>query len=187
MDCIYRFRNTALAIFFILVVFGRIAPSSPQAQSRSGKVVDHPTSYPIAVMVKAWPDSVKTGDEGGCPVFGKIVLYSTQSNGNDGVFTLSVDPSVSTYTVTYCANGYYPRADKALSAKNLTIIPTPVRMYPQNTANQVDPDVVRNEAVAAFNTLAYLRSINSDQFDRVLKELPGGEKFSAAINDWTKR
>ncbi len=184
MDCRYRFLHSSLAI--VLVVSGCAAiASAPQSQPHPGRVVEYgPNGRPLSVMIKAWPESTQTGQEGKCPLYGKSPLDSTQSSSSDGSFTLKVDPMVNTYTVTYCASGYYPRADKDLRASTLYVTPRPVRMYPSNTEAGLDADLIRTETISALNNLAYLRSIDSKKFDNAIKDLPRSEKLAAAVMEW---
>ncbi|MDX6444434.1 MAG: hypothetical protein QOH71_1508 [Blastocatellia bacterium] len=171
----------AFALTLLLTAFETVAVA-PQAQPRPGRVVEYGSNGPLAVGIKAWPESSQTGTEGNCPLYGKAPLDSTESSSKDGSFTLKIDPKLNTYTVTYCANGYYPRADRDLRASNPFVAPRPVRLYSQGP---LDATLVRMEVVNALNNLAYLRSIDSSAFDSALKDLPRSEKVSGAIKDWS--
>lgn len=181
-----RFRSylvfCALTLAVVVTAIARTT-SIPQAQMRPGRVIEFRSNGPLAVAVKAWPESGQTGSEGNCPLFGKSPYDSTESSPKDGSFTLKIDPKVNTYTVTYCANGYYPRADRDLRATNPYVTPRPVRLYPQDAG--LDAGVVRMEVVAALNNLAYLRSVDSNAFDAAIKDLPRSEKLAVAIKEWS--
>lgn len=186
MDCIYLVRHVSIAITLTLSSFPPIV-SAPQFQSLPGRVVEWPTNRPLGVMVKAWSESSQSAQEGDCPLFGKFPLDSTQSKSTDGTFQLKVDPKNRTYTVTYCAYGYYPRADRDLPSETPYVVPRPVKMHPLTPGKRLDANFIKAETVSALNTLAYLRSINSDQFDKVVNELPRTERLAAAVSEWGKR
>jgi hypothetical protein len=142
----------------------------------------------LAVAVKAWPESRETSREGDCPLFGDRPLDSIQSNGRDGRFQLKVDAKKNpTYTITYCAANYYPRADRDLPSRSRDVIPNPVRMHPLTQGRKLDEDVVTRETLSALNNLAYLRSINPDQFDTIVRTLGRTEGLPAVIREFGQR
>ena len=133
------------------------------------------TSNPIGASVKAWPKSERTGTDGECALYGDAPLDSKLSDGGSGGFELAIEPAQRTYTVTYCASGYHTRIDRDLpnNTNGTPVLPTPARLWPVEapTAGSTEfAEAVRNRAVIALNELAYLRSLNADQFDTTMVE-----------------
>lgn len=186
MYCIYRVCFVALASSTVVIGAFVTTATAPQRQDYPGQVLEARTNRPLAVSVKAWPSVPKTADEGGCPTFGSAPLDSTDSNGKDGQYTLRIDPRNSLYNTTYCANGYYPQRNKDLSSADPKVMPVPVEMAPRKPNNQLDSEYVRMKTVSALNSLAYLRSINPEQFDNLVRDIPRANGLAAVVRDWDK-
>jgi hypothetical protein len=148
-------------------------PSSRAGYEHPGKAVNIISYTPIYAEVKAWPQSVRSGNAGDCPLYGNTPIDSTMSTPG-GDFALAIPPSNRTYTVTYCASGYQPRADRDLPNRQnrSPVIPMPAGLYPLNNQNNdALGDVIERQAVGAVNNLAYLRSVNADRFNVVMSRL----------------
>src|SRR5947209_1495360 len=113
MDHFRVLRASGLAIATALLVLPQTAIAQ-QPKRHPGRVVELATNRPLAIDVKAWPESRETGRQGDCPLFGTSPLDSTQSKGGDGQFQLRISEKSPTYTATYCAADYHPRADRDL-------------------------------------------------------------------------
>ncbi|WP_343717379.1 hypothetical protein [Inquilinus sp.] len=147
-----------------------------------GRIIDYRQSTPVIATVKAWRNSDPTNDRDTCPPYGDAPLAAGTSMG-DGTFTFVIDASTPTYTMVYCADGYYPRADRDLpnGPDGTPIIPVPARLWPidENPAKSaIYPDAVRARLLVSLNELAYLRSLNAEAFNSVVltysKEVGGG-------------
>jgi hypothetical protein len=152
---------------------GTIVASAQQALRHPGRVVEMGTNRPLSVGVKAWPQSTQTGTDGDCPRFGQSALDSTVSNEADGRFQLRVDRNKTTYTTTYCAAGYYPRADRDIPNRDdgSPVVPDPVGVYSRTTDPVLYARLVRIKTIGLMNDLAYLRSLNPEEFNTVLRNL----------------
>jgi hypothetical protein len=167
--------------------------SGQQTLKHPGRVVEIGANKPLSVDVRAWPESKQTGKEGDCPLYGKAPLYSTQSTSNDGRFVLNVSGTNPTYTTTYCASEYFPRADRDVPNKGdgSPVMPFPVEMYPRKLDQKSYEQAVRSKTTALLNDLVYLQSINPEGFDSVVKTLasdigrgaPQREKLITNVRD----
>ncbi len=164
-----------LAAFVGLGSFAIGLPTLNAAQglNHPGRVVEMGANRPLSVDVKAWPESRQTGREGDCPVYGKAPLDSTQSVPADGQFRLRIEATKPTYTTTYCASGYYPRADRDVPNKEdgSPVIPNPVEMYSRKNDQTAYTLIVRSKTASLLNDLAYLQSINPEGFNKVVAAL----------------
>jgi len=141
-----------------------------------GQTLEQASGQPVVASVKAWPRSDQTGSDGDCPMYGDAPLDSRTSE-NDGAFELSIESGQPTYTVVYCANGYYTRIDRDLpnASDGEPIIPRPVylksvaSMQTGEALAQFDVQVVRL-SLYALNELAYLRSVNPERFDSAISQ-----------------
>lgn len=147
------------------------APALAQTFKHPGAVVEMADRRPIAVEVKAWPESKETGKQGDCPLFGSAPLDAKTSNEADGKFVLGVDKTKPTYTTTYCASEFFPRADRDHSNRRdgAPVMPTPVELVARGSGGGAAYEqLVRSRTVALLNDLAYLKGINPSEFDKVL-------------------
>jgi hypothetical protein len=167
MDSVHLLRNSAIPVALFLVA---LAINAQQSRPHAGHVVEWGTGRPLVVDVKAWPESRETSKQGNCPLFGNSPLDSVKS-GADGRFQLMVDAGRPTYTVTYCATDYYPRADRDIPNESPDVFPNPVRVYPRNQSQAGYRTFIRRETIGALNNLSYLRSINPDEFQSVVATL----------------
>lgn len=138
-----------------------------------GRVLDSLTDNPVSASVKAWPMSEQTGEDGDCVLYGDAPLDSRTSDGGSGEFELAIESAQRTYTVAYCASGYHTRVDRDLpnAASGTPVLPTPARLWPvaaPTSGSTEYADEVLRRAVIALNELAYLRSLNADQFDTTM-------------------
>jgi hypothetical protein len=98
MDRPTRVALASLALGAVLEACG-MQPVIAQALTHPGTVVEMGSPRrPLAVDVKAWPESTESGRQGDCPLYGTAPLDSTRSKPNDGQFTLRVEAKKSTYT-----------------------------------------------------------------------------------------
>jgi hypothetical protein len=125
---------------------------------------------------------MRTGTSGDCPLFGKAPLASTNSSG-DGRFSLAIDKEKRTYTVTYCVNGYVPRADRDLpnTANGTPVIPNPARLWPVTVkpTEAAFHEAIERRVLASMNDLAYLHSVSPEQFGRGMSDLARTLKLSS--------
>lgn len=153
-----------------------------------GRALDMKTSKPVKVSVKAWPKSEQTGEDGNCVMYGDAPLDATFSNAKGGQFTLKINSAKPTYTVVYCENEYHTRVDRDIpnSSDGTPVMPTPARLWPvaaSTSASTEFNDAVVRRAVIALNELAYLQSINKEQFDSAIAnyaEIVGKDSDRAA-------
>lgn len=174
------FRDRSLVLFFsstavglVIVVSGGFLESAQQSFRHPGRVVEMDTRRPLQVDIKAWSQSDQTGNEGGCPRYGESAMDSTTSVPSDGRFLLRVASNKTTYTVTYCATGYYPRADRDVPNRDdgTPVVPDPVEIYPRKSDRRVYNQVVTSKVVALLNDLAYLETVSPEQFQIALRNL----------------
>jgi hypothetical protein len=133
----------------------------------------------MKVAVKAWPESREAVRVGGCPQYGSASLDSTESSPRDGTFRVKIDPERnSTFTITYCADDYYPRVDTGIRSRSEQVIPDPVRIRRKKTDkinNQIEDQrekaLVEREIISALNDLAYLQDIDPERFNKVVEQL----------------
>ncbi len=163
----------SLALGFSLLLNGKPSANAEESFTHPGKVIEMGANQPLSVDIKAWPDSRQTGKEGDCPLYGTAPLDSTKSNQDDGQFRVKIGKSKTTYTNTYCASGYYPRADRDIPNKDdgSPVIPNPVEMYARDHNQKEYEAIVKNKTAAFLNDLAYLQSINPAGFDKVILTL----------------
>lgn len=163
---------SALA-FVMALVSGTLATGDQQALRHPGRVVEMGTNRPLSVDVKAWPQSIQTGKDGDCPRFGQSALDSTVTNDADGKFQLRVDRSRFTYTTTYCATGYYPRADRDIPNREdgSPVVPYPVGVYSRTADPAIYDRLVKSKTISLLNDLAYLRSFRPEEFSLALRSL----------------
>lgn len=173
------------------------------SQRHPGRTLEQGTDQPVVAAIKAWPRSDQTGSDGDCPMYGDAPLDSRISQG-DGNFELSIASGQRTYTVVYCASGYYTRVDRDLpnDTDGEAVIPLPVHIrsvasMQSGSAVDFDKQVVRL-AVFTLNELSYLRGIDSERFDAALRQysevLEGTDSKGAQIlgalsnvaADWAK-
>jgi hypothetical protein len=160
------------AVTTLWSAFGQAPTSSNTSYEHPGRAVDIISYAPVNASVKAWPQSLRTGTAGDCPLYGNTPLDATITHGGD--FALVIPTSNHTYTVTYCASGYQPRADRDLPNRGNRsfIVPMTAGLYPLNNQNNdALADAIERQAVGAVNNLAYLRSVNADQFNTVMNRL----------------
>lgn len=169
MDRVQHLRHCALALALVLGVVSS-AIRAQEALRHPGRVVEIGTNRPLEVAVKAWPDSRESGREADCPLFGKSPVDSAYSKMPNGRFELRISTKNPTYTTTYCAAGYYPRADRDIPNRvdGAAVVPMPVRVYPRKTDPALYASVVTNATLALVNDLAYLESIDPREFERIV-------------------
>lgn len=160
------------AVFLIADASGQ---QSGAPYSHPGRVLDITTEDPVSASIKAWPRSEQTGSDGDCVMYGDAPLDSQLSDSASGSFELAIEPAQRTYTVAYCASGYHTRVDRDLpnATDGAPVMPTPARLWPVATptsgSTEYANEVIRR-AVIALNELAYLRSLNSEQFQITMSD-----------------
>jgi hypothetical protein len=154
-----------------------------------GRVTDQRTGRPLGAAVKAWPESARSGIPGPCPQYGKEPLDATTSDG-DGRFSLAIDRAKKTYTVVYCESGYHPRADTDLpNRQENPVIPVPAQLWPVNAGpDAAFYDAIERRALGSMNDLSYLRSVNSEVFDKIMLDVafaiaPGSENHATVVRN----
>ena len=165
---------------------GTVAADDTVRLRHPGQTMDRYSGGPVAAIVKAWDGSEQNGAEGDCPKYGSTPLDATGTTESDPTFALGIPQASRTFTVVYCANNYVPRVDIDLRnrLKDVPVVPTPARLWPTNhdasETGEFDDDVANN-AIFALNELAYLRKVNPERFDAVIKEYASeiGEKDPA--------
>ena len=158
----------------LIIMCGINTTNAEQILKHPGWVVDMITDQPVSVDVKAWPESSKTGDEGGCPLYGKSPLDSTISDiKKNGSFELQVAASKPTYTATYCAAGYVPRADRDRRNQDdgSTVQPIPVKVLKRDTDKKTYKILIERKTADILNDLAYLQSSNPKMYEEVMVTL----------------
>lgn len=172
MDHVRLLRSFPLALAVTLAAFACTA-SAQQPLKHPGRVVEIGTNRPLEVEIKAWPDSRETTRQGDCPLFGSSPADSTLSKMPNGGFELRVDVKYPTYTTTYCAANYHPRADRDVQNRtdHSTVIPNPVEIYPRKADPALYASVVTDKTLSLLNDLAYLQSISPSEFERVVGAL----------------
>lgn len=193
------FRRYLAALLLVALMAGGGLYEAAIAQQgglvHPGQALDKFNRDPVVGSVTAWPRFVRTGDDGGCATYGDVPL-DTQFSDASGRFAVSIDAAQRTYTITYCANGYYQRTDRAIAnaPNGAAVLPTPAALWPvavQTSGSEAFDTAVRDQAVLALNELAYLRSLNPEQFGsamsayaNILAETDGGkaETFQALSN-----
>lgn len=163
-----------VAVATVLYLRGdAIGQQSGGPLAHPGRVLDILTDDPVSASVKAWPRSEQTGTDGDCVMYGDAPLDSKLSDGSSGGFELTIESAQRTYTVAYCASGYHTRVDRDLpnSTNGTPVSPTPARLWPvaEPTSGSTEyADEVIRRAVIALNELAYLRSLNDNQFQSTM-------------------
>jgi hypothetical protein len=156
---------------------GAAPPAEAQARRHPGRVVEMDKPFQgVAAGVKAWPDSKQTSEDGGCPVYGSSPLDARQSDAKAGDFALAIDPKVPTYTITYCAPGYFPRADRdvANTGDGTPIVPRPVELLPRaDKEPRILEQAMRAKLAGLLADLAYLQRIDPGAFERVAFGMAG--------------
>lgn len=152
-------------------------PSAAQARRHPGRVVEMDKPHQgLVAGVKAWPESKQTSEDGGCPVYGTSPLDARQSDAKAGDFALTIDRKVPTYTVTYCAPGYFPRADRDLAntGDGTPIVPRPVELLPRASKEpRILEQTIRTKLAGLLADLAYLQRIDPGAFERVTFGMAG--------------
>jgi hypothetical protein len=187
----YKHRAPYLFAATALILFGTVYSSLAQTASdvnHPGRVVDFSNNHNISVTIKAWTNSKPTGKEGKCSIFGDPPIDSKTSDGTSGKFSLAIPKTKKTYTVTYCSSQYFPRYDRDLPNEpdGVAIMPMPVRLWP-TAAEKKSPlfaSAVRRRAIIALNDLAYLRSLDPEQFKLVISNL--ASQIASASNSRAK-
>jgi len=159
-----------------IMVCGIVPVKAQQRLKHPGRVVDMKTGQPSAVDVKAWPEAKKTGEEGGCPLYGKSPLDSTASDiGKNGSFELKVDASKPTYTTTYCAAEYIPRADRDLRNEKdgSPVVPIPVEVLKRDTDTATYTWLIRKKTIGILSDLSYLETFDPKMYNAVMETLIG--------------
>ncbi|SDA97000.1 hypothetical protein [Mesorhizobium qingshengii] len=154
--------------------------------SHLGQVIEYQTGRPVEAAIKAWPQSVRTGRDGDCSLYGDTPLDSRRSDG-DGHFQLEISSESHTYTVTYCASGFVPRDDRDLpNDRQGEVLPTPARLWPIKMSE--GDAVAFNQAVASrlvfsLNEIAYLRKVDTKAFQQIVDQIaersPDGDTIQA--------
>lgn len=179
MDRIHGVYLLAVALIMLIVELP-VEAFAQQVKSHPGVVVELGTRRPLAVDIKAWPETQQSGKQGDCPLFGRAPLDATRSF-TSGEFQLGIDNKHPTYTVTYCAEGYYPRADRDLRNEldRSPVIPRPVELHRRGASSGLYADAVSYKTLALLNDLAYLNSINPSQFLEVVQLVSKGSPDEA--------
>lgn len=165
-----------LCSFAMIVVFigGVVAAGARGFFIHPGRVLEMSSNKPVAADIKAWPDSKQTGSQGDCPLFGISPLYATQSEiQTEGQFRLDIDSEANTYTATYCAQGFYPRADRDLRNRDngSKVLPFPVRLVKRGEDIATLEPMLRDRVVSFLNDLAYYRSVDAEKFGKIMKSV----------------
>jgi len=182
--------GSRILIIYILVPFAialTLIDSLHEASSQDrlehpGRVVDMDTGQPVLVDIKAWPESSQSEYSGDCPSYGSSSLDSTQSDPDvSGLFVLNVDAHNPTYTATYCAGNYYPRADRNLPNRinRSRVRPYPVKVLKREVSHATYKQLIETKTFVLLDDLAYLQSIHPDNFDTIMRTLAAeiGESF----------
>ncbi len=183
----------SFTLSFVCIAF---AAERQYGGKHPGRVLDNQTRSPLSVSIKAWPLSKRSGKDGDCSLYGDAPIDSRTSNAGDGRFELYIDKKHGTYTVTYCASGYWPRDDRDLpnEADGINVVPTPVFMYPKESHTSDSASYrnsIRRRAIASLNNLGYLQKGDSEQFGKVMEELAsdvasGSEERAKLIQQFSK-
>jgi hypothetical protein len=171
--------NRVLAsVFFIAVALAIGVLEDASAQNSGtlmhpGRVLDRFAKDPVVASVTAWANSERTDKDGSCDQFGEAPIDAKTSASKDGRFKLGIQSSYPTFTVVYCASGYHSRTDRFQSntTNGTSLDPLPAELWPVQTQEAMYSNEVRRTAIVALNELAYLRSVNSDEFETVMGEL----------------
>jgi hypothetical protein len=171
---VYR-HAAAFALVALGFALGHTWTALGQPAQRSfhhpGRVLDIQRNTPVDASVKAWPQSEQSGSSGDCPIFGSEPDDATTAIG--GQFLLNIDKSKRTYTVTYCASGYVPRADRDIpNHMDNRVIPFPVqlvRMSPDS--KEAVGDAIERRVIALLNDLAYLKTVDPSGFSERINTL----------------
>jgi hypothetical protein len=194
VDIINYLRLLSITIMFSSVL-AQGSIHSQQSRVHPGQVVETKTKHPLKVDVKAWPESRESGRQGDCPQFGTAPLDSTRS-GKDGRFKVKVDTKNPTYTITYCAANYVPRADSDIPNESEEVIPNPVELYPLNSNVEGYNAYIQSKTLSVLNDLAYLRGVRPAEFDQAVRslavEFPRGgpdvfPMLTAVVKGWGER
>jgi len=162
-----------LYVIILISVCGIVLADSKKLK-HPGRVVDMKTGKPLSVDVKAWPESKKTGDEGGCPLYGTSPLDSTTSDiGNNGKFDLKIDASNPTYTTTYCAADVFPRADRDIRNEKdgSPVVPIPVNVLKRETDMATYASIVKFKIIGILSDLSYLERSNPKMYKQAIVAL----------------
>jgi hypothetical protein len=154
--------------------FGTALSAESTTYDHVGQVIEYQSGKPVEASVKAWPQSTRTGRDGGCSLYGDAPLDSRTSEG-DGHFQLSISSDNHTYTVTYCAAGYVPRDDRDLpNDKDAGVLPMPATVWPieMSDADTVAfNQAVKRRLILSLNEIAYLRNVNADAFQLAVSQV----------------
>lgn len=160
-------------IVLILVAALVCAQMNAQQREHQGLAVDRATGHHLAVSGTAYIRVfAKSGD---CPKFDEPSIPAV-AVGNE--FRFSIPANRSTYGAVFCRNGYFARIEPALSndEREPRVRPYPLVMYALEDKQRVEGDV-RDVLDRFVSDLRYLRSIDSDLFDKTIKRWADDHKF----------
>lgn len=162
-----------------LVAVTLVAPVAAAADSyaHSGRVVDASTDASLSdVKAVAYSSDTPAPSDDECPKYnGYIDDDKTKS---DGLFTLNIPTSLTSYFITYCKSTYEsftPESNNNI-AQGAPVTPEPVRLWPLNgTATQMHAAInyVRDETRTA---VVALRDSDQSSFSSAFNALPPAEQ-----------
>lgn len=190
MDSVHLFRYISIALVLALTGSGWQNQNTDSLE-HNGQVIEWRSSLTEpergAVMdIKVWPESSPNKDDNNeCKAYGRVSLDATKSD-KSGKFVFQVESKYRTYTVTYCGNGYYARADTNLPNNNKYLTLKPVEVVRRGEKPEAQPRdyeiFVRRTTLSALNDLAYLRSIRPEVFDQIITSLASEARDEQILN-----
>jgi hypothetical protein len=152
-----------------------------------GEVTDRASGAPLWATVIAWPAGTRTAPDGHCETADAPPLAATETDPASGTFSVAIPEEQRLYAVVACANGYFPARQLFLpnDTDGFPVLPKPIGLWPVDVSAataQYRTEVIA-AATTAANELAYLRSVDPEQFDAALgvlaEAIAPGDEFSA--------
>lgn len=159
----------AISLVILLLCVIALRAHAQDTRSHPGKVVDSSNQRPAAADVTGYPVRERTGDRGGCPLYGEA-LDARQASAATGEFTLRIASEYQAFLTTFCHAAYYPRTEREDNSQEGTLIqPHPMEIFPRNGSQQAFQAAMRRTVNRVFSDLRYFNASRPDELSRTLE------------------
>jgi hypothetical protein len=148
--------------------------------SHSGVVRDRATGKAIEANVRAYASEKGRTNSGSCIAY-EDNIHSTESDPVTGHFSVIVKRTLPSYVITYCRNGYIPRAETTNSnlADGTPVRGDPVALFPDSVNEKEYVAALRAELTRSASELRYMSRARPEHYSLAIKTLSADTSFMA--------